>query len=88
MTINRNDKDVLNYQPARYNPIDDFSKWYEENGKHNVKKEKSTTELATEQIEKGNLENVPSILKIAYGLEQLQKAKEAEQAKRNKDSDQ
>lgn len=88
MKINKYDN--LNYEKPKYNPVQDFAKWYEENGKHNdsAKPAKPQSEIYAEQIEKGNLDNVPSIMKIAYGLEKLQKTKEAEQAKRNAESDQ
>lgn len=87
---NRNDKDILKYGTKAYSPIDDFSQWYEENGKHNesAKPDQDYSELANQEIEKGNLDNVPTLMKIAYGLDKLQKAKEAEQAKKNKKSDQ
>ncbi|MEG8975391.1 hypothetical protein U8Y98_01595 [Priestia megaterium] len=87
----KNEHDSLNYQLKRYSPVDDFAKWYEENGKHNTKNGKHDNdhnELINKEIEKGNLDNVPAIMKIAHGLEQLQKAKEAEQVKRNKESEQ
>lgn len=85
--MKNNKYDNLNYQPNKYSPVQDFAKWYAENGKHNDSA-KPQNEVYAEQIEKGNLDSVPSIMKIAYGLEQLQKAKETEQAKRNAESDQ
>ena len=91
LTMYKNEHDSLNYQPKRYSPVDEFEKWYEEKGKQNTKNGKPDNdhnELINKEIEKGNFDNVPAIMKIAHGLEQLQKAKEGEQAKRNKKSEQ
>lgn len=74
-----------NYTPNKTTAIDDLTKWYETNGKTNVKKEESTTEVLNKRIDNGNFDGISPIMQIAYGLEKIQKTKEAEQAAKNEE---
>lgn len=84
----RNDKNLLNYEAKNYNPIDDFAEWYRTNGKTNVKKETDHTETYKKKIDGGDFNDVPAIMKMSYGFEKLEEAKEAERRKQNEKSDQ
>ncbi|MEK4406678.1 hypothetical protein MKZ26_20140 [Sporosarcina sp. FSL K6-6792] len=86
--INRNDRKLLNYEPpSESNAVKDISEWYHTNGVVTIEKEKTHEEQYVEQIEQGNLDNVPTFTKIAYGLAQLQKAKQNEEMVSKKEFD-
>lgn len=77
--MKNNNYDGLNYEKPKYKPVDDFTKWYEENGKS-----KPNNEAASDSVEalRQQYEEDPSSLNsiqlLTLGMAELNVKNEAE----------
>jgi len=83
--MKNNNYDGLNYEKPKYNPIDDLTKWYEQNGKS-----KPNNEAASDSVEalRQQYEKDPSSLNstqlLTLGMAELNEKNEAESQERQK----